>query len=114
MPPSQPVLANSPPDHVDVSVDRRQLEITLDTGRTVDLDAARLRAACRCAHCVRARIDNAFPSTFESVTIDRLVPMGHYGLNIAFSDGHARGIFPWSYLATLEPTEQVARAHPDR
>jgi prepilin-type processing-associated H-X9-DG protein len=27
--------------------------------------------------------------------------MGHYGVNITFSDGHARGIYPWSYLTEL-------------
>jgi prepilin-type processing-associated H-X9-DG protein len=27
--------------------------------------------------------------------------VGSYGVNIAFSDGHDRGIYPWSYLAQL-------------
>ncbi len=27
--------------------------------------------------------------------------MGDYGINIGFSDGHARGIYPWSYLSQL-------------
>ena len=65
------------------------------------LAAPRLRAACRCAHCMRARHDGLFPSHFDGVTIERLSPMGNYGINIAFSDGHERGIYPWAYLSEL-------------
>jgi DUF971 family protein len=65
------------------------------------IPASRLRTACRCAHCTRARIDGRFPSAFEGVTIQSLSPMGQYGLNIGFSDGHGRGIYPWSYLDEL-------------
>jgi len=65
------------------------------------IPAARLRTACRCAHCTRARIDGNFPGSFDGVTIQTLSPMGHYGVNIGFSDGHGRGIYPWSYLAEL-------------
>lgn len=65
------------------------------------LHAATLRMACRCAHCTRARIDGKFPATFAGVTIQALTAMGHYGVNVAFSDGHARGIYPWSYLSEL-------------
>jgi prepilin-type processing-associated H-X9-DG protein len=70
-------------------------------GETRSFDADKLRTACRCAHCTRARIDGKFPDGFRGVTIETLAPMGHYGVNIAFSDGHARGIYPWSYLAEL-------------
>jgi DUF971 family protein len=46
-------------------------------------------------------MDGRFPSAFEGVTIQSLSPMGQYGLNIGFSDGHGRGIYPWSYLDEL-------------
>ena len=65
------------------------------------LPASRLRAACRCAHCVRARLDGLFPQEFSDIAIVRVSPMGHYGINIAFSDGHGRGIYPWAYLLEL-------------
>ena len=35
---------------------------------------------------------------FEAVTIKHLEPMGGYAVHLAFSDEHARGIFPWTYL----------------
>ena len=77
------------------------LVITAGEAEAASLDSAKLRMACRCAHCTRARIDGKFPSEFPGVTIETLTAMGHYGVNIAFSDGHARGIYPWSYLSEL-------------
>jgi prepilin-type processing-associated H-X9-DG protein len=65
------------------------------------LAATRLRAACRCAQCVRARLDGLFPQSFDSIAIVHVSAMGHYGVNIGFSDGHARGIYPWAYLSQL-------------
>ena len=65
------------------------------------LAAARLRAACRCAQCVRARLDGRFPQSFDAIAIVHVSAMGHYGVNIGFSDGHARGIYPWAYLSQL-------------
>jgi len=73
----------------------------LDTGAAFSLPAERLRAACRCAHCRRAQIDGVFVAEFPSITIADVAPIGHYAVNLEFSDGHARGIYPWSYLAEL-------------
>jgi prepilin-type processing-associated H-X9-DG protein len=89
------------PDSTALSEDGRLLTIALASGQVVSLKAVRLRAACRCAHCRRAQYDDTFPASFEGVAIERCEPMGHYGVNIVFSDGHARGIFPWTYLAAL-------------
>lgn len=93
--------AHTTPDTVVRSVDGRKLHVTLATGELVTLDAGALRAACRCAHCRRAQIDGTAPESFEAVTIESFSPIGLYAINIAFSDGHARGIFPWGYLSDL-------------
>jgi prepilin-type processing-associated H-X9-DG protein len=50
---------------------------------------------------VRARLDGLFPQSFDSIAIVHVSAMGHYGVNIGFSDGHARGIYPWAYLSQL-------------
>lgn len=76
------------------------LEITRAAG-VIAIDTARLRAACRCAECRRAQIDGTFPAEFTGLTIEDVAPIGVYAVNLAFSDGHARGIFPWSYLEEL-------------
>jgi prepilin-type processing-associated H-X9-DG protein len=95
------VASQTSPERIALSEDARQLTIALASGQTISLHAERLRAACRCAHCRRAHYDDTFPLSFDGVAIERCEPMGHYGVNIVFSDGHARGIFPWSYLASL-------------
>jgi len=34
------------------------------------------------------------------VRIERVEPQG-YGVQLVFSDGHERGIYPWAYLRDL-------------
>ena len=89
------------PESITVTQGGAKLVVSDREGASHTIDAERLRLACRCAHCTRARIDGKFPERFDGVTISALTSMGHYGVNITFSDGHARGIFPWSYLAEL-------------
>jgi DUF971 family protein len=62
--------------------------------------AETLRLSCKCAHCTRARFDGRFPETFPGIAITEIGDLG-YGLNIAFSDGHNRGIYPKTYLLSL-------------
>ncbi len=89
------------PPQVAISSSLGFLELRTADGHEVQLSAGELRAACKCAHCVRARIDNRFPVRFDAIAITAIVPVGDYAINIAFSDGHARGIYPWSYLMEL-------------
>ena len=83
------------------SADGNALHLTLGSGAAFRLPAERLRAACRCAHCRRAQFDGVFPDQFPSVAIVGVAPIGCYAVNLEFSDGHFRGIYPWSYLAEL-------------
>ena len=66
----------------------------------VKVAAEDLRLACKCAHCTRARFDGRFPKTFPGIAITGIGDLG-YGLNISFSDGHDRGIYPKRYLLDL-------------
>jgi DUF971 family protein len=91
----------SPPTEIQLAVDRLSMLIVW-TGETRDrLEAAQLREACRCAFCVKQRHDGTFPAHFPGVTITGLETMGSHALNVRFSDGHDRGIFPWPYLKQL-------------
>jgi prepilin-type processing-associated H-X9-DG protein len=96
---AKPVAA---PTHIAVSDDLDFLDLTTVQGETVRLPAGRLRAACKCAHCVRARIDGVFAKAFDGIAITQVAPIGDYAINIAFSDGHARGIYPWGLLLELK------------
>ena len=93
------------PTHIAVSDDLGFLDITTAEGSEIRLTAERLRGACKCAPCIRARIDGAFPDRFDGIAVVQVSPIGDYAINIAFSDGHARGIYPWSYLLGLNERE---------
>jgi DUF971 family protein len=84
----------------EVSSDLASLALTTSHGSRITLSAERLRTACKCAHCTRARIDQRFPADFPGVAIVDVNDLG-YGLNIGFSDGHNRGIYPKSYLLAI-------------
>ena len=77
------------------------LEVDWDDAPTSALSARRLRAACRCADCTRARADGRAPPIDDAIAVAGIEPIGGYAVNLRFSDGHARGIFPWSYLREL-------------
>jgi prepilin-type processing-associated H-X9-DG protein len=90
---------------VTCSADGAELHVTLAAGRPMSIDAAKLRAACRCAQCRRAQIDGVFPDRFVHLTISEVSWVGGYGINVAFSDGHARGIYPFAYLSEIASQE---------
>ena len=62
-----------------------------------------LREHCPCSTCEKNRIDGT-PVIAGDVSpeITSVEPVGSYALNLVFSDGHGRGIYPWSYLKSLE------------
>lgn len=70
-------------------------------GQSATLPAERLRLRCRCAWCTRDRAVGRFPEAFADVAVTHIEPMGGYAVHLAFTDGHARGIFPWAYLRAL-------------
>ncbi len=98
------------PETVVLKADRMRLRMVWRSGEEAEVGAARLRAACRCAWCTRARIDGTFSASFDDVAIERLAPVGDYAINIVFSDGHARGIFPWAYLREIAQSNAISSA----
>jgi DUF971 family protein len=59
-----------------------------------------LREACACAGCRRSRIDGKVLHVAPDIAVTDIQPVG-YGVQLIFSDGHDRGIFPWIYLEPL-------------
>jgi DUF971 family protein len=94
------MIADAPPDEVIVRTARSQLALVFAEA-TLTIGAPRLRAACRCADCRRERIDRGAAPSAADTTIAEVRLVGDHALNIAFSDGHDRGIYPWSYLREL-------------
>jgi DUF971 family protein len=98
MPMSPPIAAEG--TSCEVSADLASLSMIANDESRVTLTAEKLRLFCKCAHCTRARFDERFPERFPGIAIVEVADLG-YGLNISFSDGHNRGIYPKSYLAQL-------------
>lgn len=101
------LLARPVPAPIDITVsdDLSFLDLTTADGEAMRLSAAHLRSACKCAHCQRARIDGVFPQRFDGIAITVVAPIGGYAVNLAFSDGHARGIYPWAFLLALNESD---------
>lgn len=79
---------------------RRSLTISWEDGVVSRLDAALLRRHSQAASAVRARVDGREPDA-ASLSVTDVEPIGTYAVRLSFSDGHDRGIYPWSYLRSL-------------
>jgi prepilin-type processing-associated H-X9-DG protein len=99
---------SSIPESVVLVRDRSRLRLVWPNGDKSEIEAGRLRRACRCAGCTRARIDGAFPGSFDGLSIKTIGVIGDYAINIVFADGHARGIFPWEFLRSLALQDDLA------
>jgi DUF971 family protein len=69
-------------------------------GRQREFSHVQLRNACPCAACRYVRLTGGQVEAEDDVTVVNIAPAG-YGVQFVFSDGHARGIYPWAYLETL-------------
>lgn len=78
------------------------LELRWQDGSESRLPHGLLRSRCRCAGCEHAfRTQGTRPEPVEAIRLDAIHPIADKGLNLVFSDGHGRGIFPWAYLHEL-------------
>jgi DUF971 family protein len=89
------------PSEIRIARDRSRLSITWDDGTRAEYPAALLRRGARDAASVRLAADGREAPVAAGLTITGAEPIGHYALRLSFSDGHDRGIFPWSYLQEL-------------
>lgn len=78
------------------------IELAWGDGARARLPYAGLRAACRCAECVSLRRQTGSnPVIAPDTLLTAISPVGETGLQLHFSDGHERGIYPWAYLREL-------------
>lgn len=91
----------SMPERITLAAQRRLLCLRWPGGLESTLSAKMLRKACRCAACTQARRMGAQVETDAEISLAEVVEFGVAGLQVVFSDGHRRGIFPWEYLRQL-------------
>lgn len=68
------------------------------------VDARLLRRNCRCTACRTQVLGGGAVEVSAELRLLRAELVGRYGLQLIFSDGHERGIYPWSYLHDLAQT----------
>lgn len=94
------------PVDIQVQNEKSLIAIKWKDGKTSNLPITRVRAYCPCAECqghhagVLRKIENRVSGIFAAE------PVGRYGINFKFSDGHATGIFRWEQLRKLDPDEE--------
>jgi len=88
-------------DNIRVSEDYAQLQLDWDNGAQSTLAASVLRREARDASSVRERHDRGQVHVIPNIQITALEMVGTTGINIQFSDGHQRAIFPIPYLKQL-------------
>ena len=89
------------PEAVENHATQGVLALRWPDGREVRVTHARLRAACPCSACRARRRAGADVEADDAVRLAAIEPVGAYALNLAFSDGHRRGIYPYEMLAAL-------------
>ncbi|RON54084.1 DUF971 domain-containing protein [Pseudomonas frederiksbergensis] len=84
------------------SQSKQQLRLNWPDGREQLLDHAELRRQCPCSQCQAFRLQGLTVKVDSRIRVVELNAQG-YGLQLIFSDGHERGIYPWPYLSGLTP-----------
>lgn len=81
--------------------DCRALVIDWTTGETSQISATLLRREARDAVSIRQKFDFGTVRVDDDIAITALSLVGAAGVNIHFSDGHDRAIYPFAYLREL-------------
>jgi DUF971 family protein len=86
------------------------LELRWPDGTASRLPHPLLRRRCRCGQCENDRRRHGRESEAPaSIRITDIRPIGDNALNLAFNDGHERGIYPWAYLLDLAREHSASR-----
>lgn len=90
-----------PAEFVNIAEDGRSLNIGWRSGEHNVFGVHQLWRNCPSAHAKRRRMDDPHLEPNDDLRIVSVTPIGLYAINIGFSDGHARGIYPWPFLKQL-------------
>lgn len=90
----------SRPSRIDNRPELGELVLHRDGQPSLHLRHHDLRQACLCAFCRAERLRGREVQADADIRVIAVRPMG-YGVQLVFSDGHDRGIYPWSLLAEL-------------
>lgn len=87
------------PYKVEVVSKQELMKIWWQAGSSIEIDFDELRKHCACSFC---RAKGRLGKPVEAKTqVTNVVLMGSTGIQLVFSDGHDRGIYPWGYLQAI-------------
>ena len=89
------------PLEIKTAEDGAALEIAWSDGAATRIGAATLRRSSRSAQSLRAHIEGAATAEGGVLRVVDVRAIGLYAINIAFSDGYDRGVYPWRDLREL-------------
>ena len=78
----------------------RKLDVKFSHGETASFSAEFLRVLSPSAE-VRRHGKPVLVTNKKNVTINKVLPVGHYAVKLVFDDGHDSGIYSWRYLHQL-------------
>jgi DUF971 family protein len=101
-------MATTPPTDIPLHQVSRKLEITFSDGAHLELPFELLRVYSPSAE-VRGHGpgQEVLQVGKSDVLINAAEPVGLYGINFTFSDGHNTGIYSWEYLHELGVNQAV-------
>lgn len=91
---------NIEPKSIQVDTDNLTVLFVWNDDTQKTLSHQQLREACNCAFCKTKRFTGQKVTLDSSVKITQMYDQG-YGVQICFSDGHDKGIYPWIFLNGL-------------
>jgi DUF971 family protein len=92
-------------------LDGRHLRLTWSDGHTADYDYDFLRGWCPCAGCQgHSGLKIRYQPPASPVVPTAIQPVGNYAISIAWSDGHATGIYRFDFLREICPCERCGGA----
>ena len=94
------------PREIRLSQDKKNLTVTFDDA-TYTLSAELLRVESPSAEVKGHGGPKKLVPGKKDVTIKAITPVGHYAVQITFSDGHRTGIYTWAYLAEVGYNKDV-------
>ena len=95
-------MHGKPPSEIRVGAQGATLSLHWEDGTRQSFSAPFLRENSQSAGSKKLRLSGLAVPAPRDLTIKALRPIGSYAINIVFSDGYERGIYPWMYLRRLE------------
>ncbi|CTQ53315.1 hypothetical protein LP7551_01836 [Roseibium album] len=111
LPTGPDVLEVGQPTEIRVLANGKELNLSWPDGADTSFTAAFLRANSQSAGSKKLRLLGLDVPISNELKIVAVKPIGAYAINIVFSDGYDRGIFPWAYLQQLTASSEIEPAN---